>query len=50
VAHVEHVVLVSPSLGPYEMWQVEHEVLPSEGERFAVTLWIWSTAKDDKGR
>ena len=30
--------------------EMEHEVLRSEGERFAITLWIWSTAKDDRGR
>ena len=30
--------------------EVEHEVLPSAGERYALTLWIWSTEKDDKGR
>lgn len=30
--------------------EVEHEVLPSVGERYAITLWIWSTAKDDQGR
>ena len=30
--------------------EVEHEVLPSVGERFArsPSVWIWSTTKDDK--
>ena len=30
--------------------EVEHEVLPSEGERLAVTQWIWSMTKDKNGR
>ena len=30
--------------------EVEHEVLPSEGERFAMTMWIWDTKKDASGR
>ena len=29
---------------------VEHEVLHSSGDRFAITLWIWSTERDDQGR
>ena len=27
-----------------------HEVLASAGERFAMTLWIWQTARDEAGR
>ena len=30
--------------------EVEHEVLPSIGQRHALTLWIWDVKKDDKGR
>lgn len=30
--------------------EIEHEVLKSVGDRYAITLWIWSTAKDDQGR
>ena len=30
--------------------EVEHEVLPSKGERLAITLWIWSVERDDQGR
>ena len=30
--------------------EVEHDVLPSKGERCALTLWIWSNRKDDQGR
>ena len=30
--------------------EIEHEVLPSLGERYAITLWIWSTERDDQGR
>ena len=30
--------------------EVEHEVLPSEGERLAVTLWIWDQKRDRYGR
>ena len=30
--------------------EVAHEVLPSEGERFAVTLWLWDLKKDQSGR
>ena len=30
--------------------EVEHEVLLSHGERFALTLWIWDQKKDSKGR
>ena len=30
--------------------EVEHEVLLSQGERLAATLWIWGIEKDDLGR
>ena len=30
--------------------EVEHQVLKSEGDRFALTLWIWDTKKDATGR
>ena len=30
--------------------EVEHEVLASAGDRYAMTLWIWSTERDQKGR
>ena len=30
--------------------EVEHEVLLSQGERLAATLWIWGVEKDDLGR
>ena len=30
--------------------EVEHEVLRSQGERFALTLWIWDVKKDARGR
>ena len=30
--------------------EVEHEVMMSEGERFALTLWIWDRKKDRYGR
>jgi Rps23 Pro-64 3,4-dihydroxylase Tpa1-like proline 4-hydroxylase len=30
--------------------EVEHEVLPSEGQRFALTLWIWDVKRDELGR
>ena len=30
--------------------EVEHMVLPSMGERFALTLWIWDVKKDSSGR
>lgn len=30
--------------------EVEHAVLPSVGERFALTLWIWDVKKDELGR
>ena len=30
--------------------EVEHQVLKSEGDRFALTLWIWDTKKDRTGR
>ena len=30
--------------------EVEHEVLPSVGERAAVTLWVWSETRDECGR
>ena len=30
--------------------EVGHEVLASEGERLAVTLWLWDMKKDQHGR
>ena len=30
--------------------EVEHEVLPSVGDRFALTLWIWDVKRDKHGR
>lgn len=30
--------------------EIEHMVLKSEGNRFALTLWIWDTKKDARGR
>lgn len=30
--------------------EVEHEVLPSEGQRYALTLWVWDVKKDQAGR
>ena len=30
--------------------EVEHEVLPSVGDRLALTLWIWDVKKDALGR
>ena len=30
--------------------EVEHEVLPSHGERAALTLWVWDMKKDSRGR
>ena len=30
--------------------EVEHQVLTSQGDRFALTLWIWDTKKDATGR
>ena len=30
--------------------ELRHEVLPSEGVRYAMTLWIWQRARDEAGR
>lgn len=30
--------------------EVEHQVLSSEGDRYALTLWIWDVRKDSSGR
>ena len=30
--------------------EVEHEVLKSSGDRFALTMWIWDQKKDQNGR
>ena len=30
--------------------EVEHMVLESQGDRFALTLWIWDVKKDAQGR
>jgi Rps23 Pro-64 3,4-dihydroxylase Tpa1-like proline 4-hydroxylase len=30
--------------------EIEHMVLPSVGQRFALTLWIWDVKKDSTGR
>ena len=30
--------------------EIEHEVLVSHGERFALTLWVWDTKQDEHGR
>lgn len=30
--------------------EVQHEVLPSAGERFAMTLWLWDHNHDQHGR
>lgn len=30
--------------------EVQHEVRPSDGERFAMQLWVWQEARDDYGR
>ena len=30
--------------------EIEHMVLESVGDRFAITLWIWDVKKDAQGR
>ena len=30
--------------------EMEHEVLPSDGERTALTQWVWDVERDDLGR
>ena len=30
--------------------EVEHEVLPSVGDRHALTVWVWDTKRDRHGR
>ena len=30
--------------------EIEHEVLPSEGERFLLTQWLWDVKRDKRGR
>ena len=30
--------------------EIEHEVLPSDGERFVITQWVWDVKRDERGR
>ena len=42
--------LLSGRLVVFFSQEIEHEVLPSEGERFAITQWVWDAKRDERGR